>query len=320
MGTTHSTVIKADVKRAGKKEGFSPFMKAMTRLGYGGRGQIYIIMSLLAFQLLFMATFGAEAAITVLVGDTNIEANLDYNAAGMAEAFQFAATNSGTINKIYVYIDGSSTATQVVMGLYSDVNNNPGSLLTQGIILNPTKGAWNSVAVPPASVGQSSQYWIAILGPASNGEVRFRDVQTGGAAQTSAQSNLTALPVTWSKGNSWTNSPISAYAVEETSVSTPTSSATTITTITLTSSPSPTATRTPTATLQASSTATWTSTATLRPRPRLPGPPLPRYRPRPQLPGPPLPRYRPRPQLLGPQPPPCSRPTRGHQSHRCFFR
>jgi len=43
--------IKADVKRTAQKAEFSPLMEAVTRLGYGVRGLIYIIMGLLAVQV-----------------------------------------------------------------------------------------------------------------------------------------------------------------------------------------------------------------------------------------------------------------------------
>ena len=52
MSATNSTIaIKAEVKKAGKKAEFSPLMEAITRIGYGTRGLIYIIMGLLAVQV-----------------------------------------------------------------------------------------------------------------------------------------------------------------------------------------------------------------------------------------------------------------------------
>ena len=55
MSTTKSKTgikgsIKTDVKRTAKKAEFSPLMEAVTRLGYGVRGLIYITMGLLAVQ------------------------------------------------------------------------------------------------------------------------------------------------------------------------------------------------------------------------------------------------------------------------------
>jgi hypothetical protein len=52
MSITNTTLdIKADVKKAGQKAAFSPLLEALTRLGYGVRGLIYITMGLLAVQV-----------------------------------------------------------------------------------------------------------------------------------------------------------------------------------------------------------------------------------------------------------------------------
>ena len=52
MSVTNSALgVKAEVKRAGHKAAFSPLMEALTRLGYGARGLIYITMGLLAVQV-----------------------------------------------------------------------------------------------------------------------------------------------------------------------------------------------------------------------------------------------------------------------------
>ena len=40
-----------------------------------------------------------------------------------------------------------------------------------------------------------------------------RDGASGGRAQTSGQTTLTALPATWSPGTDYPNSPMSAYVV-----------------------------------------------------------------------------------------------------------
>ena len=51
MTDINSHVVKASVKSAAKKAEYSPLMEAMTRLGYGVRGLIYIIMGVLALKL-----------------------------------------------------------------------------------------------------------------------------------------------------------------------------------------------------------------------------------------------------------------------------
>jgi hypothetical protein len=152
-------------------------------------------------------------APTVVVGDKTIEAQGDNNPAGTAEAFQYTAVASGSVTKLYVYIDANNTATQVMIGLYTNVTgNNPGTLLAQGTIANPTKGAWNSVTVPSVAVTSGTSYWLAVLAPTGSGTVQFRDKAGGGKTQTSSQTNLAALPATWTAGSNYNNAPMSAYA------------------------------------------------------------------------------------------------------------
>jgi len=158
------------------------------------------------------ATFTTASA--TLVGDSKLEGSNDSNTAGSAEAFQYTATSTGTATKLFVYVGSGNTATSIVVGLYTNnTSNNPATLLGQATITSPTKGAWNSVAIPSVAITSGTKYWIALLGPVAAGTVQFRDVGSGGPAQNSSQSNLSTLPATWSPGPNWANSPMSAYAV-----------------------------------------------------------------------------------------------------------
>ena len=150
-----------------------------------------------------------------LVGETTIKPNQDNNAAGTAEAFQYTALASGTVNQLSVYLDSNNSASSVVIGLYdNNGSNNPGTLLTQATITSPVKGAWNTISVPTANITSGAKYWIAVLGPSGSGTVQFRDVASGGRAQVSTQTNLATLPATWSAGTTYANAPLSAYAVQ----------------------------------------------------------------------------------------------------------
>ncbi|MHB8683321.1 MAG: kelch repeat-containing protein, partial [Dehalococcoidia bacterium] len=156
-------------------------------------------------------TYGTAGA--VLVGDQAIEAQVDSNAAGMAEAAQFTAVASGTASSLFVYIDAGNTASSAAVGLYTNNGaNDPGTLLAQGNIPSLVSGAWNAAAISPVSITAGTAYWIALLGPAAGGIIKFRDVQTGGRTQMSSQTTLTSLPGVWSPGTSYSNSPMSAYA------------------------------------------------------------------------------------------------------------
>ncbi len=209
----------------------------------------------------------AGAGSTVLVGDQAVEANIDTNPVGVAEAFVYTATASGTANQLYVYLDGTSTAAQVTVGLYTDSgSNNPGALLVQGTITNPVAGAWNAVAVPAASLMAGTQYWMAVLQPTgAAGSIKFRDTCCA-KSQASGQTNLGSLPVTWSSGTNYDASPMSAYAAQSaaptatpTATWTATATRTSTATATATSTPTPVPpTNTPTATSTASATSTST--------------------------------------------------------------
>src|SRR5579884_214571 len=153
-----------------------------------------------------------SASGSVLVGTQNVYASADSNTAGNAEAFRATASASGTIASLSVYVDSSSDATSLVIGLYTDKGGTPGTLLTQGRLSNPVAG-WNTVAVPAANVTGGTVYWIAVLGPAGSGTLAFRDKGSSGTrSEGSAQINLTALPTTWTTGSVWSSSPVSAYA------------------------------------------------------------------------------------------------------------
>jgi hypothetical protein len=150
----------------------------------------------------------------VLLGSQDVEELLDSNAPGLAEAFQYTADGSGTVTELVVYLDASSTASKVVVGLYADNgSDSPGALLAQATIAAPAAGSWNSAAVAGVNVVAGNRYWLAILQPTSStGTIRFRDTDSGGPAQTSLQTNLATLPSTWQTGSTFVNSPLSAYA------------------------------------------------------------------------------------------------------------
>ncbi len=147
-----------------------------------------------------------------LLGNTVVEPNVDYNVAGQAEAFKTTGLAAGALTTLKLYLDASSTATKVVVGVYADNASHPGALIGQATIAAPLTGAWNTVTVPSAPLASGSSYWIAVLGPSGSGVVRFRDRgRTAGAAETSSQTTLTTLPPTWTRGSSYTDGPLSAY-------------------------------------------------------------------------------------------------------------
>ena len=142
----------------------------------------------------------------VALGETDFGPAVDFNPGGLAEAFSTKAMSSGTLGSLSVYVDRSSNATAMVIGIYADNGfNRPGTLLAQRTVPGgPVEGAWNTVLLPSVSVVAGARYWIAILSPAGSGSLRFRDFCCGSSGakptEVSQQTTLTTLPQSWTTG------------------------------------------------------------------------------------------------------------------------
>ena len=173
---------------------------------------IACISVIFALMLLAATPSAFSASGATLVGSQTIYSTTDSNTAGSAEAFRATASASGTVVSLSLYVDSTSRATSMVLGLYADKSGTPGTLLTQGQLSKPVAG-WNTVSVPAANVTGGTVYWIAVLGPAGAGEFVYRDNGSSGSrSEESAQTNLTTLPASWTTGSVWPSSPVSAYA------------------------------------------------------------------------------------------------------------
>ena len=166
-----------------------------------------------SLTLSFTPSSAIPPAPTPLVGDNNIETNIDSNTAGTAEAFQYVATTTGTANNLQVYLNGTNAASQVVVGLYSDATGAPQTLLGLATITTPIDGTWNTASLPTGvSITSGTKYWIATLGPKTHGIVGFRDQASGAVgSHSSSQTNLTTLPAIWSDGTTWASSSLSGF-------------------------------------------------------------------------------------------------------------
>ena len=145
-----------------------------------------------------------------LVGDKNVEGQVDYNPAGQAEAFQAVGVASGTASQLQVYVDAASAAATVKAGLYADAAGHPGALLASGNLNNPTSGAWNAIPIAPTSITSGTAYWFAVLGPTGTATLKFRDKANGGCkSEVSAQVTLSDLPSKWTSGPAYGDCPVS---------------------------------------------------------------------------------------------------------------
>ena len=134
-----------------------------------------------------------------VMGAQALESSVDYIEAGTAIAHRVVPQNTGVVTSVQVYLDSSSTATELISGIYQDNNGHPGRLVGQGKLTALIPGAWNTVPIRLVSVSADQPYWLAMLG--SNGNLAFFDqeeVSTGsGAIEVSTSSSLTRLSRTW---------------------------------------------------------------------------------------------------------------------------
>jgi RHS repeat-associated protein len=157
-------------------------------------------------------TFTLTTLPTSPLGDQTIEQSHDSNPAGLAQAFPYTASTTGSINRLSWYVDVTNTASTIAVGLYSDSAGHPGTLQTAGLITSPANGTWNVASVPSGNLTASTQYWLAILTPFGSGTVQFRDGGGTGTSETSSLANMTALPAIWVTGQTWTTGSASAFA------------------------------------------------------------------------------------------------------------
>ncbi len=159
--------------------------------------------------LVMLASVAPAQAASSLAGDTNVESTADSNVPGQAQAWPFTASASGTSAAIVVYVDSGNSASTGKVGLYSNSNGNPGTLLASGSSTLGGSG-WNTIPVGGASVTAGTKYWLALLG--TGGTIAFRDSGAGTcSSQGSSQTSLSSLPSSWSAGPTWASCPASLY-------------------------------------------------------------------------------------------------------------
>ena len=155
---------------------------------------------------------GATATQTVCLGDQSSAPSADSNSAGVAPAFAYQATASGTTSDIEFYVNSGTTASKLLLGIYADANGKPGSLLTSGSVASPKAQAWNDVGVGSVTVTAGNTYWIALLG--TGGQIDYQDTWGGsGSSYVEATTGLATLPATYASGNEYNASPASAYVL-----------------------------------------------------------------------------------------------------------
>lgn len=138
------------------------------------------------------------------VGTSTVQTTVDSDSVGEAEAFPDSASTTGSINRLSIYLDSTSTASSVKLGVYTDSSSQPASLLGSCTISSPVAGTWNRCSVSSAfNVTSGTSYWTAVLPPSgSTGTIKYRTAGSGPAFSSSSTS-LSSLPSTFTVGSAW---------------------------------------------------------------------------------------------------------------------
>jgi hypothetical protein len=146
----------------------------------------------------------------LLLGNGQIAAAADSDAAGRAEAFPFAGQRSGTATTLHLYVTGANRAKRIDIGLYADAHGRPGALLRAALLRRPAGGRWNRVGVRAVRIHAGRAYWIAVLG--TGGTMAYRDAPSSSChSQEAAQTRLKGVPERWRTGATWATCFASAY-------------------------------------------------------------------------------------------------------------
>ena len=119
------------------------------------------------------------------------------------------ALAAGQVNSLSLYLDRSSNAQTIWVGMYTNVNGHPQALLSNGRLSQPVAGQWNSVSLSPVQVSGGTTYWLAVLG--INGVVHFRDHNGNCQSESNGQTSLSSLPANWTTGSRWSTCIVSMF-------------------------------------------------------------------------------------------------------------
>ena len=116
-----------------------------------------------------------------LLGDANIAPGFGFIKPGVALAAPTRVGFTGQLSHLHLYLASGSPASRVIVGIYTNVANHPGTLLRRVTISSPVAGSWNTTAVAPLPVAVGRRLWLAVLDPlGSGGAVALRVTAGGG--------------------------------------------------------------------------------------------------------------------------------------------
>jgi hypothetical protein len=148
------------------------------------------------------------------VGSASVGTAVDGNTAGRTQDYRVSASATEDVDRLSVYLDGSSTAKSVEIGLYQSASSTrAGARLARCVVAAPVANAWNRCSITAVSVTKDTTYWLAILHPSgSAGTIRYRNRTGTGRTFGSSSSTLKQTPSRWSNGPDWGSHTASVYA------------------------------------------------------------------------------------------------------------
>jgi hypothetical protein len=169
------------------------------------------LLALLVVATFLLACSSASGAVTVGVKAVGTE--VETNVPGRAQDYRLTASETGSVNRLNVYLDRTNTADRVELGVYSGARRTlPGPRRRRCVITNPRPG-WNSCTVAAVRVLHGRTYWLAILHPfGGRGTIRFRDRSGRSRTFGSASARLSRLRTSWSNGPDRGSQRASVYA------------------------------------------------------------------------------------------------------------
>ena len=154
----------------------------------------------------------------VLVGSSTRAPRVEREPAGHSAAFRYVALRSGTARVVHLYLDRSSKARSVAVGLYTSVGRRPGRRIATSILRKPRAGRWNVANLRRASIRAGSAYWIAVV--SNRGTLGLRD-HRGAVCRKEVVARLQSpsLPRHWKAGSPSHACSLSAFVSGNVAVS-----------------------------------------------------------------------------------------------------
>ncbi|MBE2320848.1 PQQ-dependent sugar dehydrogenase [Solirubrobacter sp. CPCC 204708] len=134
-----------------------------------------------------------------LAGAEVVGAHVATAAPGHGAIYAMTAAATHTAHSLRLFLDGASTASRVVLGLYADADGRPGTLLASGTVAAPAADAWNTAWLDAGvPIEAARTYWLAVHHPpASAGVLAWRDRAAAAGPGEVAAVALPALPASW---------------------------------------------------------------------------------------------------------------------------